>query len=294
MMYGFRLVPQQLTEMDVRAAVKEMQPSSSANVALQPLRRELFDEVLLRLAHFAASRSAHLKKAEAGKRLEQLLRDMLVFDVRRMRALVSEHRLREACSLGDVDTAAALIRERVAIDAKDFDGWTALHRACAYGHQECVQELIAARASLPQRGANGFTAMHWAAEYGHSTIVSQLLKAGAAPADRSDSGWTPLHRAALDGHVAVVSALLNSSKNKTNGASTYPVTERDMHGDSALHDAARNGHLEVAKMLVAARAPMDVPNQAGQTPHDVASKAGRSDVAEFLRIKGGGGRGAGR
>ena len=296
MMHGFRLVPSQINEGDVRAAVKEMQPSSSASVALQPMRRELFDEALLRLAHFAASRNPSLRTAEPGKRLDELLRSMLVYDVRRMRALVSEHRLREACSVGDVDTASTLIRERVAVDAKDHEGWTALHRACAYGFDDCVQELVAARASLPQRGPKGFTAVHFASEYGHLPIVMLLLKARAAPADRSDDGWTPLHRAALDGHAPVVSALLNAHKDARTGGSLYPLSERDKQGDSALHDASRNGHLAVVKELVAAKAQLDAPNQLGETPLDAASKAGRSDVVDFLSIKmrgkGGGGGGA--
>ena len=188
MMYGFRLVPSQLAEDDVRAAIKEMQTSSSAAVALQPIRREAFDEVLLRLAHFAASRNQSLKSAEAGKRLDSLLRSMLVYDVRRMRALVSEHRLREACSVGDLGTVSSLVRERVAVDAKDYDGWTALHRACAYGHDDCVHELVAAKASLPQRGPNGFGALHFACEYGHLPIVRLLLRAGRRLTGRMRDG----------------------------------------------------------------------------------------------------------
>ena len=147
-----------------------------------------------------------------------------------------------------------------------------------------MHELVAAKASLPQRGPNGFGALHFACEYGHLPIVRLLLRSRAAPADRSDEGWTPLHRAALDGHAGVVSALLGANKDARTGETLYPVNERDKQGDTALHDACRNGHLAVVKELVAAKCQLDAPNQLGQTPLDVASKASRSDVVDFLSL----------
>ena len=54
---------------------------------------------------------------------------------------------------------------------------------------------------------------------------------------------------------------------------------------TALHDASRNGHLGVVRELVLAKADLNSPNHAGQTALDVAKKAGRKDVAEFLTIK---------
>lgn len=203
-----------------------------------------------------------------------------------MRALVSEHRLREACSTGDVDVVRDLIALRVAVDAKDFDGWTALHRAAVYGHDYCLSELLTAGASLPQRGPHGYTAMHFAAEFGHLHIVNLLLTAQASAADLSDGeGWTPLQRAALDGHHTVVAALLNANVDSRTGRTLYPLMARDKLGDTALHDACRNGHVRVVKELVAAKADLDAPNHAGETPLDVANKAGRKEVAEYLQMK---------
>ena len=285
MVHGFRLIPKYLLADDVRSAVREMQTSSTADVGLLPIKKANFDEVLLRIAHYAAAKS-HARSAEAAKRLDELFRLFLLYDVPRMRALVSEHRLREACSVGDIDVCRELIGKRVAIDARDYDNWTALHRACVYGHEECVGELIAASASIPQLGPHGFTAMHFAAEYGQVRVVHMLLHAKAAPAElTAEQGWTPLQRAAIDGHDDVVKALLSASKDKRTGNTNYPIMSRDKAGDTALHDASRNGHLGVVRELVLAKADLNSPNHAGQTALDVAKKAGRKDVAEFLTIK---------
>ena len=85
--------------------------------------------------------------------------------------------------------------------------------------------------------------------------------------------------------VAVVSALLNARIDERTGRSLYPIMSRDKSGGTALHDAARNGHLLVVKELVASRAELDAPNHQGMTALDVATKEGRGEVAEFLQIK---------
>lgn len=286
MVHGFRLVPKPIAHEDVRSAVREMQTSSTADVSLLPFSRERFEEVLLRLAHYAAAASTTLKKAEAATRLDDLFRSMLLYDVPRMRALVHEHRLREACATGDLDVVKDLLAKRVAVDAKDHDGWTAVHRCCVYGHDNCLRELIHAGASLPQRGPNGYSPMHFAAEFGHLHCVHALLSAGASHADLSDGqGWTPLQRAAIDGHTAVVNALLNANTDNKTHRTLYPIMSRDKQGDTALHDAASNGHTHTVKALCDARADLDAPNVAGLTPIDVAKKRNHKETAEFLELR---------
>ena len=50
-------------------------------------------------------------------------------------------------------------------------------------------------------------------------------------------GWTPLHEACNYGHNRLVSLLVKHGAN---------VNARGMDGDSPLHDAVGNGHLEVS------------------------------------------------
>ena len=64
-----------------------------------------------------------------------------------------------------------------------------------------------------------------------------------------------------------------------------PVNGRDRRGDTALHDAARNGHLPVVRALLEAKATPDMPNHSGQSPLDMAQRARRTEVAELLTTR---------
>ena len=67
MMHGFNLIPKHLAEEDVLSAMRDMQTTSSAAVALQPFRRQLFDECLLRLATFAGARAGSAARRRAPR-----------------------------------------------------------------------------------------------------------------------------------------------------------------------------------------------------------------------------------
>jgi ankyrin repeat protein len=60
----------------------------------------------------------------------------------------------------------------------------------------------------------------------------------------------------------------------------------DNDGWTPLHWAACNGHLEVAKLLVANGAAVGAQAYSGQTPLHVAAECGHIDVARFLVANG--------
>ena len=102
MCHGFRLVPDRLREEEVKTAVREMQPSSTAVGQLQPFKRLFFDEVLLRMAHVVASRTGGVQSAEPHVRLEELFQFMRLDTVAAMRMLMRTHMLIEACTSGEL------------------------------------------------------------------------------------------------------------------------------------------------------------------------------------------------
>ncbi len=277
LLHGFGALPSRLAVADVRAAVREMQPSSTASTALLPLKRDDFGEALLRLAHYMAARSPAIRTAEAAQRLSEMLKLLRVNDLSAMRGAMRGHLLMEACTVGDTALVTTLLSEGAAIDAKDVEGWTPLHKAAAYGHEGAAAALLNAGASLADKTNDGWSAVHWCAEYGHAHVLHVLLKAGAPCADLTPSTqWTPLHRASIDGHADVVKALL---------AAGSPTSSCDRDGDTPLHDAARNGHLPVVQALVTGGATLDLPNHFGKTPIDLAREGNRANVADYLNAK---------
>ncbi|KAJ1481924.1 ankyrin repeat-containing domain protein [Baffinella frigidus] len=87
--------------------------------------------------------------------------------------------------------------------------------------------------------------------------VRRLVEEGVSPVLVNKVGWTPLHAAAHGGGLRVLGFLLKLKK---------PSCERDplcRAGRTPLMDAARKGHLEAAKVLVAAGASLEARDGAG-------------------------------
>lgn len=88
-----------------------------------------------------------------------------------------------------------------------------------------------------------------------------------------------LHRAAAGGDVNRAMAYLEAHPNEIN--------LKDASGSTALHEAVRNGHREVADMLIAAGANVNQPNSSGLTPLKLALGYQRKELADLLRKHGG-------
>lgn len=57
-----------------------------------------------------------------------------------------------------------------------------------------------------------------------------------------------------------------------------------LKGDTPLHDAAKFGHTEVAKVLVGRGADISLKNKHGETPLDVARAHVKPDIVELLEV----------
>lgn len=60
------------------------------------------------------------------------------------------------------------------------------------------------------------------------------------------------------------------------------VNQKDTLGGTALFDAAHEGHLQVAKLLLAAGAKKDIKHRDGTTPGSVARSKGFTDLADAI------------
>jgi len=77
------------------------------------------------------------------------------------------------------------------------------------------------------------------------------------------------------GHTGVVAYLAHELKINPN--------IQDHAGDTALHDAARFGHVDVVQILLEAGADPSIKNNQGKDPLTLAELANKEDVIKILR-----------
>ncbi len=125
-----------------------------------------------------------------------------------------------------------------------FDGETALMSAISHTNAdlELCKLLVAAGVDVNARGVQGRSALWYAANKGHKDIASWLLSSGATDAAIAD--------------------------------------KRDLL--APFHLAARNGHLEVVKLLHPRVGSADVRTPSQSTALMYAAAFGRKDVAKWL------------
>lgn len=200
----------------------------------------------------------------------------------------------DAISSGELVTAL--------INAASFDtGDTPLLVACALpGRLETAKQLIALGAQVNQANKRGETPLFKATAHFQVDVVRILLEAGADPNAKNLSGCGPLTKAAganpykeheitnaqeiirlleqygatfddfkdsmlrnaaRNGNTQLAQNLLKSGANILSGSSSF--------GNTALHQAAKNGHVDTVEFLLEHMDPY-VPNAAGFTAMELA------------------------
>jgi ankyrin repeat protein len=121
--------------------------------------------------------------------------------------------------------------------------------------------------------SNGRTPLSWAAENGHSMVVELLLQNKGVIAGSGDSkGRTPLSWAAEGGQDKAVKLIVE------NGADVSAAT---IDGWTALHYAAKNGHVAVVQMLFE-KTDVDAMTRDGTTALQAALLSGKLEVVKLL------------
>lgn len=142
-----------------------------------------------------------------------------------------------------------------------------------------VLEAVERDPSLRTRRFAGRALLHFASEAGALEVVALLLRIGCDPDIEDRGGHTPLYSVA-NGNASpagaeVVRALLRA------GADVHA------HGGvtraTPLHMAARRGHVEIARVLIAHGANVNAKDRKGDTPLQRAIHCRKNEVASVLR-----------
>ena len=120
---------------------------------------------------------------------------------------------------------------------------------------------------------NGDLPVHFAAETDQIRSIEILLQHCGESLDvANNNGETPLIKAAMKGKENIVKHLM------ANGAESSKATS---NGETALHYAARNGHLKALKALLDNADP-EMTDKDGNTILHVASKDNKAEIVRHL------------
>lgn len=213
----------------------------------------------------------------------------------------------------DLETAQLLIRAGAKVDASTRYGVTPLYFGCVNGNAAMIDALLRAGADPNSANPGGETALMTATRTGRLDAVKLLLDRGAAVnAKESVRGQTALMWAVMENHPAVVQLLLangadiNAQTNVsvpdgTTGVPQAASGDIGAHGSgiyrpravpspsgamTSLLFAAREGNLEMARILVDSKADLERPSANGTRPLVVAITNNHIELALFLLEKG--------
>jgi ankyrin repeat protein len=152
--------------------------------------------------------------------------------------------------LGDVTFLQRLLQMEEAINPFHEIFGDPLHAATQQGHQAAAWTLLEASADLGTSQCTGRSAIHWAALHGLEEVLTRLLHRYGALINAEDwRGDTALSLAARSGKVGASRILLEHQELEATLTNGWNI--------SAMELAARHGHVETVKFLMAQHATFD-------------------------------------
>jgi len=217
-------------------------------------------------------------RSRGGKRKAALVEDERSREEKKARQV--NQLLIEASRKGDLGLCIQSIRNGAEVNCQSC-GLSALFYAAFYGHNMIIEYLVNCGAHVNDKNLTGVTPLGKAVESGRVDVVGTvqcILKHKADPNIADCNGNTPLIKAVKAGQVELVKCLL--AHKPTN------VNLHNLEKNTALHEAAFKGNMEMIDGLLAAGAEVNKQNSAGKAPIHRAVSANHLGVVKTLVEKG--------
>jgi ankyrin repeat protein len=181
-----------------------------------------------------------------------------------------------AAGSGNPEIVRMLLAAGAPVDTRnEHNGDTPLIWAASLGHTQVVQVLVENGANISARNKAAMTALGVAAINEHKDTLEFLISKGADANVKDTTGATVLfHLAGTGRSIEIMRILLD------NGADVNVATPR--YGWTPLLAACAAGRTQVAELLLNRGADASVVGYQGFTPLTVAVRNGHIDVAALL------------
>lgn len=192
--------------------------------------------------------------------------------------LAQESQLHAAARKGDIETIRALLGKGAAIDARDANGATPLLVATHSNQVDAARVLIQAGADVNAKDGIHDSPYLYAGARGHDEILKMTLAHGADLKSTNRYGGTALIPAAERGLVDTVRMLINAGVdvNHVNKLQWTALLEAVILGNGGPR------HTEVVRLLVAAKADVNIADGDGVTPLQHARRRGFKAIEDIL------------
>ncbi|XP_042157135.1 protein phosphatase 1 regulatory subunit 12A [Oncorhynchus tshawytscha] len=204
-----------------------------------------------------------------------------------------------ACSAGDREEVAALLRQGADINHANIDGLTALHQACIDENAEMVQFLVESGSDVNRGDNEGWTPLHAAASCGFIQITKYLIEHGARVGAVNSEGELPLDvvtedamERLLKGEIKKQGVDVDMARREEERvmladanavlAGSGVLTPHPNTKATALHVAAAKGYIEVMKVLLQCGLDLDSGDVDGWTALHAAAHWGQQEVCSLL------------
>ncbi len=206
----------------------------------------------------------------------------LLFRMCSMDVIAANHQeLLTSVAQGNTAEVARLLGEGANVNDKgrSEEANNAFFAAIQKGHKYIVELFIANGVDVNFRDANGITALIVAGTFADQEVLHLLLKEKANVQARNAEGYGVLHFSIANPYTDVMARLVAAGA-RVNMRSTKT-------GATPLHIAAKEGHLEAVKWLVAHGADLNPRDKSGRTAVMLALESNQGILAKMMLTKGG-------
>ena len=142
--------------------------------------------------------------------------------------------------------------------------------------------LLAYGANPSLSSSDGYGPLHSSVVEGSSLMVDTLLTAGANPFEPGAHDFTPLHTAVAGGRFGLVNQMIQCTRDRPRQAFFAGLNSRTSFGQTALHLAAHEAHINSLLLLLHAGCEVSPRDFRGRTPLDLAIQRGHLNCVVTL------------